>query len=108
MDLRLTPEMEAVRDEVRTFLANHRDHYAGEASARPREAALQWQRLLIDNGYAARTIPKAYGGYGAEPAVCRGYYDAHGDEVAALVLARAKGKLVEDAPPVQASRKETK
>ncbi len=71
MDLRLTPEMEAFRDEVRTFLANHRDHYAGEASARPREAALQWQRLLIDNGYAARTIPKAYGGYGAEPDILK-------------------------------------
>lgn len=71
MDLRLTPEMEAFRDEVRTFLVKHRDHYAGEASARPREAALQWQRLLIDNGYAARTIPKAYGGYGAEPDILK-------------------------------------
>ena len=26
-----------------------------------------WQRLLIENGYAARTIPKEYGGYGAQP-----------------------------------------
>ncbi len=33
---------------------------------RPR-IAKAWQRLLIDNGYAARTIPKAYGGFGAEP-----------------------------------------
>ena len=71
MDLRLTPEMEAFREEVRAFLAAHRDHYAGDAGARPREAALQWQRLLIENGYAARTIPKAYGGYGAEPDILK-------------------------------------
>jgi alkylation response protein AidB-like acyl-CoA dehydrogenase len=70
MDLRLTPEMEAFREEVRGFLAAHRDHYAGDA-VRPREAALAWQRLLIENGYAARTIPKAYGGYGAEPDILK-------------------------------------
>jgi len=70
MDLRFTPEMEGFRDQVRTFLTNHRDRYAGDA-ARPREAALEWQRLLIDNGYAARTIPKEYGGYGAAPDVLK-------------------------------------
>src|SRR5690606_3243622 len=26
-----------------------------------------WQRRLIEHGYAARTIPKAYGGFGAAP-----------------------------------------
>ncbi|MCI3131553.1 acyl-CoA dehydrogenase family protein [Phenylobacterium aquaticum] len=72
MDLRLTPEMEAFRAEVRGFLEAHRDHYAQGAGAdRPREAALAWQRLLIDHGYAARTIPKAYGGYGAEPDILK-------------------------------------
>lgn len=71
MDLRLTPEMEAFRDEVRTFLTIHRDRYVGDAGARPREAALQWQCLLIENGYAARTIPKAYGGYGAAPDILK-------------------------------------
>ncbi len=70
MDLRFTPEMEAFRDEVRAFLTTHRDRYAGDA-VRPREAALEWQRLLIENGYAARTIPKAYGGYGAAPDVLK-------------------------------------
>jgi alkylation response protein AidB-like acyl-CoA dehydrogenase len=72
MDLRLTPEMEAFRAEVRGFLEAHRDQYAQGAGAdRPREAALAWQRLLIDHGYAARTIPKAYGGYGAEPDILK-------------------------------------
>ena len=72
MDLKLTPQMEAFREEVRGFLAAHRDHYAGGvAGSRPREAALEWQRLLIEQGYAARTIPKAYGGYGAEPDILK-------------------------------------
>jgi alkylation response protein AidB-like acyl-CoA dehydrogenase len=30
-----------------------------------------WQKLLIEHGYAARTIPKKYGGYGAEPDVLK-------------------------------------
>ena len=71
MDLRLTPEMEAFRDEVRAFLQAHRDHYAGAGADRPREAALAWQRLLIEHGYAARTIPKEYGGYGAQPDILK-------------------------------------
>jgi alkylation response protein AidB-like acyl-CoA dehydrogenase len=63
MDLTLTPELEAFRDEVRAFLEAHRSEYAG---GQPLDAGA-WQRLLIENGYAARTIPKAYGGFGAEP-----------------------------------------
>jgi len=30
-------------------------------------AVLDWQKILVANGYAARTIPKQYGGYGAAP-----------------------------------------
>ena len=72
MDLRLTPELAEFRDEVQAFLSAHRRDYEGGAGAeRPREAALAWQRLLIENGYAARTIPKAYGGYGAEPDILK-------------------------------------
>lgn len=63
MDLTLTPELAAFRDEVSRFLAAHKGEFAEGA---PRDAKA-WQRLLIDNGYAARSIPKAYGGYGAEP-----------------------------------------
>ena len=63
MDLTLTPEMTAFRDEVRAFIAAHRSEYEGGAAKDPRA----WQKLLIEHGYAARTIPKAYGGYGAEP-----------------------------------------
>jgi alkylation response protein AidB-like acyl-CoA dehydrogenase len=57
---------------VRAFLAAHRDRYApGAGEERPREAALEWQALLIEHGYAARTIPREYGGYGAEPDVLK-------------------------------------
>jgi alkylation response protein AidB-like acyl-CoA dehydrogenase len=72
MDLKLTPEMEAFRAEVRDFLETHRETWkAAGASERPREAALAWQKLLIEHGYAARTIPKAYGGYGAAPDILK-------------------------------------
>ena len=67
MDLTLTPELAAFRDEVRGFLEAHKAEHEGGAPKDPKA----WQRLLIDNGYAARTIPKAYGGYGAEPDILK-------------------------------------
>jgi alkylation response protein AidB-like acyl-CoA dehydrogenase len=63
MDLTLTPELTAFRDEVRAFLAAHRGEYEAGVPKDPRA----WQRLLVEHGYAARTIPRDYGGYGAEP-----------------------------------------
>lgn len=67
MDLTLTPEMAAFRDEVRAFLEAHKDEHEAGAAKDPRA----WQRLLIAHGYAARTIPRAYGGYGAEPDILK-------------------------------------
>ena len=67
MDLNETPEMAAFRAEVRGFLEAHRGDYA-QGSANDVRA---WQKLLIEHGYAARTIPKEYGGYGAEPDVLK-------------------------------------
>ncbi|MEM7079406.1 MAG: acyl-CoA dehydrogenase family protein [Pseudomonadota bacterium] len=66
MDLSFGPEYENFRQDVRTFLTTHSDKSPSGASLRS-DDALAWQKLLIDNGYAARTIPKAYGGYGAQP-----------------------------------------
>lgn len=72
MDLKLDDEMTAFRDEVRGFLDDHRADFAyGAGADRPREAALAWQCRLIEHGYAARTIPKRYGGYGAEPDILK-------------------------------------
>ena len=67
MDLNETPEMAAFRGEVRAFLTVHRDDYAGGAA----KDVLAWQRELIAAGYAARTIPREYGGFGAEPGTVR-------------------------------------
>ncbi len=70
MDLSFGPEYEAFRADVRGFLERHKDDYPGPK--RPARAdALHWQRLLIEHGYAARTIPKAYGGYGGEPDILK-------------------------------------
>ena len=68
MDLSYSPEYEAFRDEVRAFAAMYGDRAPrGGMGADMRE----WQNLLIEHGYAARTIPKEYGGYGATPDVLK-------------------------------------
>ena len=71
MDLRYGPEYEEFRTEVRRFLEAHRDDAPhagiGRGANVSRERMIAWQRTLIEHGYAARTIPRAYGGYGATP-----------------------------------------
>jgi alkylation response protein AidB-like acyl-CoA dehydrogenase len=70
MDLSYSAEHEAFRSEVRAFAAEH----ASDAphGAAPSLAAMRaWQALLIEHGYAARTIPKEYGGYGAKPDILK-------------------------------------
>jgi alkylation response protein AidB-like acyl-CoA dehydrogenase len=62
MDLQLTPEYEAFRSEVRAFLEKYKSEAKGGKA---------WQKILIEHGYAARTVPKEYGGYGAEPDVLK-------------------------------------
>lgn len=64
MDLNYDAPHAAFRDEVRAFIAKYRDRAPTAAGF---EGSRGWQKLLIEHGYAARTIPKEYGGYGAEP-----------------------------------------
>jgi alkylation response protein AidB-like acyl-CoA dehydrogenase len=72
MDLKLSPEHEAFRAEVRAFLADNRDRYPrADGGGRPSESQRAWQRLLIEHGYAARTIPREYGGHGGEPDILK-------------------------------------
>jgi alkylation response protein AidB-like acyl-CoA dehydrogenase len=66
MDLTTGPEYEEFRRQVRSFLEQHREQAppAGPAAGSdPRVRS--WQKMLIENGYAARTVPRDYGGYGA-------------------------------------------
>ena len=72
MDLNAGPEYIDFRENVLSFLEENK-HMAGKARTpvRPSNEELKWQKKLIDNGYAARTIPKEYGGYGADSDVLK-------------------------------------
>jgi len=69
MDLSYGPEYDAFREEVRRFLEENSQYAPGAGS--PSGNMRKWQALLIENGYTARTIPKEYGGYGAEPDILK-------------------------------------
>ncbi|GMN01918.1 acyl-CoA dehydrogenase family protein [Erythrobacter sp. MTPC3] len=73
MDLAYGPEYDTFRGEVQHFLERHGDQApAGQGrAARPSAEAVEWQKLLIEYGYTARTIPAEYGGYGAEPDILK-------------------------------------
>jgi|TARA_B100000315_G_scaffold260346_1_gene321000 alkylation response protein AidB-like acyl-CoA dehydrogenase len=62
MDLSYGESYEEFREEVHGFL----ERYRGKVPK-----PIEWQKILIENGYAARTIPKEYGGYGAEPDILK-------------------------------------
>ncbi|MDP1554107.1 MAG: acyl-CoA dehydrogenase family protein, partial [Hyphomonas sp.] len=72
MKLDLDPEYEAFRAEVSETLAKNR-HLAPTSEDKGYKNAkrIAWQKLLIEHGLAARTIPKAYGGYGGEPDILK-------------------------------------
>ena len=71
MDLSYAPEYERFQDEVRHFLAAHKAPIPGKRNQPKDPNAMAWQRLLIENGYAARTIPKQYGGAGCPPDILK-------------------------------------
>jgi alkylation response protein AidB-like acyl-CoA dehydrogenase len=78
MDLNDQLEHESFRGEVREFLEQHREQ-APDISTfalrmRPRRLpgeVQKWQELLVDHGYASRTVPKQYGGFGASPDILK-------------------------------------
>ena len=71
MDLEYSDRHKALQQELREFAAKegHRSPKSGGGRKRPDRKTLDWQALLLERGYFARTIPKEYGGYGAEPDV---------------------------------------
>ncbi len=67
MNLELTPEYSRFRDEMIALLRDHAHLAPGvDDSGMKHPKRLAWQKFLIENGLAARTVPKAYGGFGAE------------------------------------------
>lgn len=72
MDLSLSPEYEAFRDEIAQLLSSNADKAPGQADrGMKNQKRLDWQKWLIEHGLAARTIPIAYGGYGGEPDILK-------------------------------------
>jgi len=74
MDLTYDREHEEFRAEVRKFLTDNAGQYPKPFGVnRPTQEAKAWQAKLIAHGYAARTIPTEYGGYGAEPDILKSH-----------------------------------
>ncbi len=71
MDLNLTPEEEAFRDQVRNWLAHNRPlalHQRGVVDGKTWvDRAKDWQRRLYQAGYLALSWPREYGGQALDP-----------------------------------------
>ena len=68
--MKLTPsaEYQKFRSEVAKLLESNRYNApTPEDRGLKHPKRLAWQKWLIENGLTARTIPKAYGGFGAAP-----------------------------------------
>ena len=70
MDLSFGAEYDEFRSEVKKFIAASGDKSPKQSGIGNAEA-IGWQKILIDSGYAARTIPEEYGGFGAEPDIIK-------------------------------------
>ncbi len=78
MDLTDRVEHQEFREEVRIFLKEYADRAPNLSTLslrmRPRrfdESVREWQTLLVERGYACRTVPKEYGGAGASPDILK-------------------------------------
>ena len=88
MDLEFGPEYDEFTKEVRSFckeysnaiITNANDkkfemHDALSGNSNEKSGKIvnrsDWQRLLIEKGYFARSIPKEYGGYGGQPDIIK-------------------------------------
>ncbi len=67
MELEFDARYAAFRMQVRNFVAKHKPPKNWGLSDGNNADRVAWLSLLIEHGYWARTIPKEYGGYGAEP-----------------------------------------
>jgi len=67
MDLEIDARYDAFRAEVQEFLKKHKPGGRVGMDQQSKAARVEWLSTLIEHGYWARTIPKEYGGFGAEP-----------------------------------------
>jgi len=76
MDLEYGPDYQDFTKEVQDFCKKYAgltftdgsktSLEASESSGGPVMSRSDWQKILIENGYFARAVPKEYGGYGGE------------------------------------------
>jgi alkylation response protein AidB-like acyl-CoA dehydrogenase len=73
MDLALSNEYLRFREKVASILEANRDQapLPGDQIRHPQRLA--WQKLLLENGLLARTVPRRYGGYGAAPDILKSH-----------------------------------
>jgi alkylation response protein AidB-like acyl-CoA dehydrogenase len=69
MDLQFGEEYEKLRAEVRAFCAESWPLRGDESRLTEREQAIAWRRRALAAGFLHRTVPRGYGGAGAEPDV---------------------------------------
>ena len=71
MNLAMTEKHRAIQADVQAFIRahGHNSPKPGGGRKRPDRKTLDWQKLLVEHGYAARTVPREYGGFGADPDV---------------------------------------
>jgi alkylation response protein AidB-like acyl-CoA dehydrogenase len=68
VDLTYSEPHRALQAEIREFARTH-GHLSpkqGGGRRRPDARTLAWQRFLVERGYVGRTIPREYGGHGAQ------------------------------------------
>ena len=82
MDLNYGPEYEDFKKEVQSFCDQYKDlrfvdssqsplASGGKGEHGPELTRSDWQKLLIERGYFARSVPKEYGGYGGDPDIIK-------------------------------------
>ena len=82
MDLNYGPEYEGFKKEVQSFCNQYKDlrfvdssksplASGGKGEHGPELTRSDWQKLLIERGYFARSVPKEYGGYGGDPDIIK-------------------------------------
>ena len=71
MDLAYGAEYEAFREEVKAFIREHKHRQPQPGDGLRSQALKDWQSALIEHGYHSRTVPRDYGGYGAEPDIIK-------------------------------------
>ena len=82
MDLNYGPEYEDFKKEVQSFCDLYKDlrfvdstqsplASGGKGEHGPELTRSDWQKLLIERGYFARSVPKEYGGYGGDPDIIK-------------------------------------